>query len=54
MIFTLRSLGCICTEGKGVSNGMYNLTGNKSLPLSLSLERAQSHPGRVEAAASEE
>lgn len=53
-IFTLTNLGCICTESKGVSNGTRNLTGNHSLPLSLSLEMAQSHLGRVEAAGSEE
>lgn len=54
MIFTLTSLGCICTESKGVNKGTCNLTGNQSVPLSLSLEMAQSRLGRAEAAASEE
>lgn len=54
MIFTQTNLGCICTKRKGIGNGTWNLTGNQSLPLFLSLEMAQSHLGRVEAAASEE
>lgn len=54
MIFTQTNLGCICTKRKGIGNGTWNLTGNQSLPLFLSLKTAQSHLGRVEAAASEE
>lgn len=53
-IFTLTNLGCTRAERKGISNGTRNHTGNQPLPPPLSLEMAQSHLGRVEAAASEE
>lgn len=54
MVFTLTTPGCSCTESKGAGNGTCNPTGNQSLPLPPSLEMAQSHLGRLEAAASEE